>query len=93
VQGEKLEKAWKIFPQMLKRNVLPRVVNYGMLMDGFAKQSNFRKALMLYTRMLKVGVMPDTISFKTLVLILNLFFYKNLHLLIKLFRIVFNNNA
>ncbi|OMO77343.1 hypothetical protein CCACVL1_15065 [Corchorus capsularis] len=66
-------KACELFPEMLKKNIL-HDVHYSIIIDGFAKESNPRKALMFYTRMLKLGVTPTTVTYTILI---NLFCHRS----------------
>ncbi|XP_057459165.1 pentatricopeptide repeat-containing protein At1g62914, mitochondrial-like [Lotus japonicus] len=60
--------ALELMPRMLKRNVLPGVVNYSTLISGFAKeQSNFEMVERLFTRLVKAGITFNTKTYTTLI--------------------------
>ncbi|XP_019264671.1 PREDICTED: pentatricopeptide repeat-containing protein At5g64320, mitochondrial-like [Nicotiana attenuata] len=68
-KDEKPEKALEVIPIMLKRNAL-HVASCNTLIDGFAKQTNLKKAYMLHEKMQKLGISHDIITWTILVNIL-----------------------
>ncbi|KAK6163124.1 hypothetical protein DH2020_002965 [Rehmannia glutinosa] len=58
--------AYSLFNQMFKRDVLPDVESYRILMQGLCRKSQVNKAVDLLEDMLNKGFVPDTLSYTTL---------------------------
>lgn len=61
-----LSVAYSLFNQMPKRDVVPDVESYRILMQGLCRNSQVNRAVDLLGDMLNKGFVPDTLSYTTL---------------------------
>lgn len=56
-----------LFGEMLRRGIVPDVVTFNILMDGFSRDGKVVEACLFLELMVKRGYEPDVVTFCTLV--------------------------
>ncbi|ESQ51727.1 hypothetical protein EUTSA_v10016252mg [Eutrema salsugineum] len=62
-----MDLAFDILSQMPAKRIMPNVVSYSTVIDGFAKAGRFDEALSLFDEMRYLGIALDRVSYNTLV--------------------------